>query len=115
MVAVPQRAKFVTEKFVSIYPEMCIKLGSLVRSESSLRCDLHKWGLKWDGNKFRAYFEGHEREDVVLAREMFIDYFLSNKSSYYSSSLEPAFWKIPVKENSSGGSRKIRILTMSSR
>ena len=109
--AVPECAKFVTVKFLLFYPEICFKRGSVVRSVSSLRCDLLEWGLKWDDNKCRPYFEGHERDDVVVAREKFIDYFLSNKSLYYSSTLEPAFWQYPIKqENSSGGSSKIRIL-----
>ena len=44
--AVPSFAKFVTEKFVEIYPEIILETGTLVRSESSLRCDLARWGLR---------------------------------------------------------------------
>ena len=109
--AVPSFAKFVTEKFVEIYPEIILETGTLVRSESSLRCDLARWGLRWDDNKNRPYFEGHEREDVVTARLKFIDYFISNQSLYYTSTLEPAFWKAPIKqEDSSGRCKKIRII-----
>lgn len=41
------------------------------------------WGAKWDSNKNRPYFEGHERDDVVAERKKFVEYLLSNKPLYY--------------------------------
>ena len=55
----------------------------LIRSEESCRVDLKKSGAKWDKNKNRRYFEGHEREDVVANRKEFVDYFIEHKDKYY--------------------------------
>lgn len=53
------------------------------RSEESCRADLLGWGARWESNKNRPYFEGHERDDVVTERKKFTEYFLSNKLLYY--------------------------------
>ncbi|CAF5030387.1 unnamed protein product, partial [Rotaria sp. Silwood1] len=55
-----------------------------VRSERSCRRDLKKWGAKFEKNSQRPYFEGHERDDVVNNRNMFINYFLSRENHYYT-------------------------------
>ncbi|CAF3889700.1 unnamed protein product, partial [Rotaria sp. Silwood1] len=55
-----------------------------VRSERSCRLDLKKWGAKFEKNSQRPYFEGHERDDVVNNRNMFINYFLSRENHYYT-------------------------------
>jgi hypothetical protein len=56
---------------------------NIIRSTTTLRIDLIKWGFKFSKNKNRPYFLGHERVDVVEARKRFIDYFQNNKDSYY--------------------------------
>jgi hypothetical protein len=35
------------------------------------------------GSAKSIYFEGHERQDVVADRELFVNYFLSRKENYY--------------------------------
>ena len=42
-----------------------------------------KWGAKWDKNKNRPYFEGHERKDVIVQRNDFVNYFTKHKDKYY--------------------------------
>jgi hypothetical protein len=51
--------------------------GELIRSERQIYNDLISWGFKFDANKKRPYFEGHERPDVVDHRKKF--YFLDRK------------------------------------
>jgi hypothetical protein len=51
-------------------------------SEEGCRVDLLKWGGKWDKNKNRPYFEGNEREDVVVQRNEFVNYFTKHKDKY---------------------------------
>ena len=80
----------------------------------SCRADLIRWGAKWDHNKNRPYFEGHERDDVVIEREKFIDYFHQNKCLYYSITPGPIYsWATPVRiENEqTGETHKIRNFT----
>ena len=76
-------AKFITDKFVELTGEVLQK-NELVRSCYSCNVDLIKWGAKWDSNKNRPYFEGHEREDVVAARKLFLMHFTESKSLYYT-------------------------------
>lgn len=79
-------AFFINQQFNLLY---CGSLNQekndnkLIRSEESCRVDLLKWGAKWDKNKNRPYFEGHERVDVVVKRNEFVDYFIKNKDLYY--------------------------------
>lgn len=72
-------ATFVDQRFREIYADKLKELNfdsdELIRSEESCRADLMKWGAKWDKNKNRPYFEGHEREDVIVKRKV-IDLFL---------------------------------------
>jgi hypothetical protein len=71
-----------------------------VRSESAVRMDLKKWGLEY-GSPSKIYFEGHERPDVVEAREIFIDYFLGRIDHYYTltdSSLDEIKWIEPTEK-----------------
>ena len=91
-------ANFVTERYKEIEPNNELENDELIRSESSCRADLIRWGAKWDHNKNRPYFEGHEREDVVIEREKFIDYFYQNKSLYYTVTPGPFFpWVTPIR------------------
>jgi hypothetical protein len=79
-------AFFINQQFNLLY---CGSLNQekndnkLIRCEESSRVDLLKWGAKWDKNKNRPYFEGHERVDVVVKRNEFVDYFIKNKDLYY--------------------------------
>ncbi|CAF1637166.1 unnamed protein product, partial [Didymodactylos carnosus] len=43
-----------------------------------------RWGAKYDRNSQRAYFEGHERVDVVEHGSNYTDYFLGRKGHYYT-------------------------------
>jgi hypothetical protein len=54
-------------------------------------------------NSNRPYYEGHEREDVVLARKDFVEYFNSRKHLYYTLTNNPddrneCEWIIPMKQ-----------------
>lgn len=90
-------ANFVTEKFH--YVNSTAKPDNvLVRSLGSCRLDLGRWGLKFDCNAQRPYFEGHERPDVVAHREKFISYFLDRRDHYYSiTDGDQPMWRYPTK------------------
>jgi hypothetical protein len=53
--------------------------GVVIRSESSCRRDLLRWGAKYEKIKKRPYFLGHEREDVIQYRNEFVKKFENNK------------------------------------
>jgi hypothetical protein len=57
--------------------------NKLIRSKESCRADLLKWGARYDKNSCRPYFEGHEREDVVIDRKNYVNYFVENKDFFY--------------------------------
>ena len=79
-------AKFIDKRFRELYPNLITDYynDKLIRSEESCRTDLLKWGAKFDKNKNRPYFEGHERQDVVASRNSFIEKLLSLKNFYFS-------------------------------
>jgi hypothetical protein len=82
-------AKFITEIYVSDYDvsdeeKASFKNGKLVRSVSSCKRDLVRWGFYLGNNSNRPFFEGHEREDVATARKEFVEYFTSRKHLYYT-------------------------------
>ena len=98
-------ANFVTKEFEKLN-EISLKPGELVRSVSFCNVDLIKWGAKWDDNKNRPYFEGHEREDVVIARNNFVRYFLDHKELYFTETLGPIrSWKRPIRNEIIGKPR----------
>lgn len=77
-------AFFINKQFYFLYGDTFNQVeDKLIRSEQSCRVDLKKWGAKWDKNKNRPYFEGHEREDVVTKRKEFVDYFINHKDKHY--------------------------------
>ncbi len=85
---------------------MKLKPGELIRSVSSCNNDVLKWGARLDNNKNRPYFEGHDREDVVEARNKFVKYFLENKELYFTQTLRPLrIWKRPVRSEVRGKPR----------
>ncbi|CAF0862631.1 unnamed protein product [Didymodactylos carnosus] len=89
--------KFIDDKYYETI-ESVKQLVEPVRSESSCRLDLRRWGAKFVPNSQRPYFEGHERADVVKYREEFISYFLSRKNNYYTlTDDEQPMWNIPTK------------------
>ena len=49
--------------------------NDLMRLERSCRLDLRRWGAKFEANSQRLHFEGHERDDVVMYRNEFNNYF----------------------------------------
>ncbi len=53
----------------------------LIRSETTVRDDLKRWGVQF-GNVKSIYFEGHERRDVIVDCELFVDYFMFRKENY---------------------------------
>ncbi len=69
----------------------------LIRSVSSCRFDLRRWGARFKENSQRPYFEGHERSDVIGHRQQFIDYFLDRKDYYYRvSNDDKPVWTLPT-------------------
>ena len=54
-----------------------------VRSESSIRLDLARWGFKWRKNGKEPYYIGHERADVVKHRDQLVNFFITNKHRFY--------------------------------
>ena len=76
-------ARFIDHKYYEITGETKVD-SSFIRSESSCRLDLRRWGAKFQANSQRPYFEGHERADVVAQREEFVSSFLARKKHYYT-------------------------------
>ena len=83
ILTVKSLANFVTKEFEKI-TNIPLKPDNLIRSVSSCNIDLLKWGARWDDNKNRPYFEGHERDNVVEERNNFVEYFLHNKELYFT-------------------------------
>lgn len=85
---VKELANFVNERYNELYKtsnNSQTDANDLIRSEESIRCDLMRWGAKYDANKKRPYFEGHEREDVIKSRKEFCSHFIENKHLYYQT------------------------------
>ena len=76
-------AKFVDDKHYEL-TKTTKSNAELIRSETSCRLDLRRWGPKFEKNTQRPYFEAHERSDVVEHRKQFISYFLKRKDNYYT-------------------------------
>lgn len=100
-------AKYVDNRFREIIKESNEEYGfdpnKLVRSEESCRADLLKWGAKFEKNKSRPYFEGHERTDVVEKRNQFVEYFSNNKDLYsypffFNDSTQKYEWNKPTRK-----------------
>jgi hypothetical protein len=72
---------FIDAQFYEISGEVK-EFPDLIRSETTVRDDLKRWGVQF-GNVKSIYFEGHERPDVIVDRELFVDYFMSRKEYYY--------------------------------
>ena len=75
-------ANFINERYQE---ETGIQLesGMLIRSESSCKLDLFRWGAKWDSLKKKPYFEGHERPDVIEHRNKFVTHFKNHENYFY--------------------------------
>ena len=92
-------SRFISNRFYELIDEKPTYPDELVRSESSVRLDLENWGFKYDYNKKRPYFEGHERVDVVQSREHFIDYFVERIDHYYRvNEEEKPNWIFPLEK-----------------
>jgi hypothetical protein len=105
-------AIYITDIFKTTYE---VDVGDdYVRSVSSCKRDLIKWGFYLGDNSNRPYYEGHEREDVVLARKDFVEYFNSRKHLYYTLTNNPddkndCEWIIPMKQED--GSRRVALFS----
>ncbi|CAF3189699.1 unnamed protein product [Rotaria sp. Silwood2] len=66
-------AQFIDEKYYEVTGIIKQSGDDLIRSESSCRLDLRRWGAKFEANSQRPYFEGHERDDLVKHRTEFIN------------------------------------------
>jgi hypothetical protein len=99
-------AIFLTEKFQELSGEI-VEKGELIRSCFSCNVDLIRWGAKWDDNKNRPYFEGHERADVVESRKNFLQYFTNAKNFYYTveNTQESRSWVRPFRIEDKGKPR----------
>ncbi|CAF4219816.1 unnamed protein product [Rotaria sordida] len=90
-------AQFIDEKYYEVTGAKKQSDDDLIRSESSCRLDLRRWGAKFEANSQRPYFEEHERDDVVKHRNAFINYFIAHKDFYYTiTNGETSMWKIPT-------------------
>ncbi len=69
----------------------------LIRSESSIREDLKRWGVNF-GSSISIYFEVHEGPDVVADREQYVDYFLSRQKNYYRIDNLGENWISPIEK-----------------
>ena len=76
-------AKFVDDKYYEI-TKTTKSNDELIRSETSCRLDLRRWGAKFEKNTQHPYFEGQERSDIVEHRKQFISYFLKRKDNRYT-------------------------------
>ena len=95
--SVADLAKFVDNKFYELSQTVKSLDDCLVRSETSCRLDLRRCGVRFTDNKQRPYFEGHERNDVVIEREKFISYFLTRQGHYYTvSDGDQPMWCMPT-------------------
>ena len=74
-------SQFINSKYTEISGES-IEPGVVLRSERSCRRDLLKWGAKFECNKKRPYFEGHERTDVKEYRKEFVKMFDIKKKDF---------------------------------
>ena len=99
-------SQFINSTFTKLTGET-IEDGVFVRSESSCRRDLIKWGAKFECNKKRPYFEGHERSDVIDYRNKFIELFdistndfgyLQKKDNNQRSFLEKSIVRVEDKD-----------------
>lgn len=91
-------ANFIDEKYYELTKLQKETNDVLIRSISSCRLDLRRWGAQFKDNSQRPYFEGHERSDVIEHRQQFIEYFLSRKDNYYTvSNDEKPVW-VPPRE-----------------
>ena len=86
--------KFIDSMFYEV-TETSKESEIFIRSEQCVRDDLKRWGVNF-GSSASIYFEGHEREDVILEREEFMNYFLSRKNNYYMPL--DNMWKAPIEK-----------------
>lgn len=96
--SIAKLATFIEDRFCEI-TSMAKSDDSLIRSLTSCRLDLTRWGARFEKNGQRPYFEGHERVDVVEHRKKFLNYFLGRNKHYYCVSDEDQLsWKHPTKK-----------------
>ena len=80
--------RFISDQFYILTQEPPDDPEDLIIKE-----DLKRWDAAVEPNTKRPYFEGHERVDVVEARNVFVDYFLERKKHYYTvDESDPPKW-----------------------
>jgi len=86
--SIQKLSQFITDQYKKLELKDHVELEEFqqIRSESSIRLDMAKWGAKWCKNTKKPYFIGHEREDVVQSRRKLVDFFIKNKHRFYQQS-----------------------------
>ena len=69
---------FITEEYKKISGDDSLKEDEVIRSISSCRNDLIRWGCLNDENKMKPYSDGHEEPETVEYREKFISELINN-------------------------------------
>lgn len=92
-----EMARFLNEKYLELSGEKK-QDESVIRSEKMLSYDFKRWGIDFNKNSKKPFFEGHERPDVIEHRKDFITYFLSRRDHYYLIDDTSLKWKEPIEK-----------------
>jgi hypothetical protein len=98
MFTVKKLSAFVNARFQELSDEN-LDANESIRSNSSLRLDLCRWGAKWTKNGKKTYFIGHEREDVVDHRNKLLRYLIENQSRFYQQTAADEMEWVPPSED----------------
>jgi len=77
-------AKFITDEYKEISKDDTLDSNEFIRSISSCRQDLIRWGCLFGENKQMPYSKGHEEPKVVEYRKQFVKELMDNKDLYYT-------------------------------
>lgn len=107
-------ANFITNLYKKEPNAIELDENELIRSESSCRGDLIKWGFYLGNNSNRPYFEGHEREDVVKSRKEFVSYFADREHLYWQIENDPndknkCDWITPMRQEN--GEKRVALFS----
>ena len=76
-------ADFITEQYKVISEDNSLVEGEYIRSITSCRQDLLRWGCINDENKQMPYAQGHEDQNVIEYRKKFVKELDERKNLYY--------------------------------
>jgi hypothetical protein len=76
-------ADFITEQYKLLSEDKSLADGEHIRSITSCRQDLFRWGCINDENKQMPYAQGHEDHEVVEYRKSFVKELDERKNLYY--------------------------------